>query len=66
MTDNNDNTTMNDTNDTDDEGTVITCGCGEYSVTVTGYDTIHELDVVCPVCENHFGFGRSEVAGGDD
>ena len=37
--------------------TIITCGCGDYDVAVTEYDRIVELDVLCPECNNHFGFG---------
>lgn len=39
--------------------TEISCGCGDFSISVTEYDAINELDVICPKCDNHFGFGEA-------
>lgn len=39
----------------DDGTTSIPCGCGEYAVDVPEGDTPPAIDVVCPVCGNHFG-----------
>jgi hypothetical protein len=43
-----------------DDPTTITCGCGDYSIGISDYADIQTLDVVCPECENHFGFDVGE------
>lgn len=40
------------------EGGNIPCGCGNYSVMVPTQPKA--IDVVCPVCGNHFGFDSDE------
>lgn len=37
----------------------IMCGCGDFGVTVTDYYAIQALDVLCPECDNHFGFDNT-------
>jgi hypothetical protein len=38
------------------EQTRIPCGCGSYTVIYEG-DQPESIDVVCPDCGNHFGYG---------
>jgi len=40
------------------EPTEVPCGCGEYAAMVPSQPL--SLDVVCPECENHFGFGTEK------
>lgn len=40
------------------EQTRIPCGCGSYTVIYEG-DQPESIDVVCPDCGNHFGYGDS-------
>lgn len=40
--------------------TSIPCGCGEYYVDIPNGDTPPAIDVVCPVCGNHFGHDQPD------
>ena len=49
--------------------TTIPCGCGDYGVAF-GDEAPLAIDVVCPKCENHFGYDTTPDdaeadAGGD-
>jgi hypothetical protein len=40
-----------------DATVTIPCGCGDYTVHVKADNPPESLDVVCPECGNHFGYG---------
>lgn len=45
---------------TEQPRTDIPCGCGDYEIHIDEIEHIRELDVICPECKNHFGFGMPE------
>jgi len=43
----------------DEDLSKIPCGCGDYAVFTD--EQPEAVDVICPVCDNHFGFGDTET-----
>jgi len=39
-----------------DNLTTVPCGCGDFSIEVSNTSVVNKFDVVCPECDNHFGW----------
>lgn len=40
--------------------TTVRCGCGDYAVDIDSRKHICSVDIICPKCNNHFGWDAPE------